>query len=357
MADAEQLAILGRGAEAWNSWRTHNPNVVINLESADLNSFNLEWLNLADANLEGADLSCACMDHAILVRARLHRANLAHASLDHANLAHAHLDRANLAFASLEDAMLPFAHLVETNLGAANLKNLRAEDVDFRHANLSYATLQNAVLSCSDFRYANLMGASLEGVNMTATNLENANLSLVRFDRNGIFKALHETRCHPRRLWEKRLDLLLGTTIRCKGNNAVSSFGSKRFRLFLQDQDYLEELQESSSGRFWCYLWWLSSNCGRSLLRWAGWSFSIAFLYAIIYWHLGADSFHLEHMPFGLTTVFYYSVVTFTTLGFGDIVPKNAVAAYLVMTEVTFGYVMIGGLISIFAGKLSRRSG
>jgi hypothetical protein len=104
-------------------------------------------------------------------------------------------------------------------------------------------------------------------------------------------------------------------------------------------------------------VWWLFANCGRSLLRWTFWSLCIAFLYSIIYWSLGPAYFHVEHMPFAFTTVFYYSIVTFTTLGFGDIVPKNDIAAFFVTTEVVFGYIMLGGLISIFAGKLSRRSG
>ena len=52
----------------------------------------------------------------------------------------------------------------------------------------------------------------------------------------------------------------------------------------------------------------------------------------------------------------YYSVVTFTTLGFGDIVPITNIARIAVGTEVILGYVMLGGLISIFANKLARRS-
>jgi hypothetical protein len=357
MANAEQLAILGQGVQAWNSWRAQHPDVDINLESADLNSTNLEWIDLADANLEGADLSCASMNHAVLVRARLRRANLAHASLEHANLAHAHLEKANLAFASLEEAMLPYAYLVETNLGAANLKSVRAEDANFKLANLSYTTLQNAVLSCSDFRHANLVGASLEGANLTAVNLEGANVSLVKFDHNIFLKTLWEARGHPLALWKRRLDLVLGTTIRCKGIHAAASFGSQRFKIFLQDQDYLEELMETRSGRFWCFVWWLFADCGRSLMRWAGWSLGIALLYAFIYWRLGPELFHAEHLAFSFTTVFYYSIVTFTTLGFGDIVPMSNLAAYLVITEVTCGYIMLGGLISIFSGKLSRRGG
>jgi len=52
----------------------------------------------------------------------------------------------------------------------------------------------------------------------------------------------------------------------------------------------------------------------------------------------------------------YYSVVTFTTLGFGDISPKTPLATFLVMIEVVLGYIMLGGLISILSAKLARRS-
>jgi len=55
--------------------------------------------------------------------------------------------------------------------------------------------------------------------------------------------------------------------------------------------------------------------------------------------------------------MFYYSVVTFTTLGFGDIIPQNSTAAIWVTIEVILGYIMLGGLITIFASKLSRRGG
>lgn len=52
----------------------------------------------------------------------------------------------------------------------------------------------------------------------------------------------------------------------------------------------------------------------------------------------------------------YYSIVTFSTLGFGDISPISLESKHWVMIEVTTGYIMLGGLISIFANKLARRS-
>ena len=55
---------------------------------------------------------------------------------------------------------------------------------------------------------------------------------------------------------------------------------------------------------------------------------------------------------------FYYSIVTFTTLGFGDVVPdfNNGLMQLCVTLEVISGYIMLGGLISILATKLARRA-
>jgi len=47
--------------------------------------------------------------------------------------------------------------------------------------------------------------------------------------------------------------------------------------------------------------------------------------------------------------------VNFTTLGFGDIVAVNRIARIMVTLEVVLGYVMLGGLISIFANRFARR--
>ncbi|MCB2187707.1 MAG: hypothetical protein KQJ78_14900 [Deltaproteobacteria bacterium] len=51
----------------------------------------------------------------------------------------------------------------------------------------------------------------------------------------------------------------------------------------------------------------------------------------------------------------YYSVVTFPTLGFGDITQHSDGARLAVMAEVVLGYVRLGGLISIFANLITRR--
>ena len=325
MANDEQLTILEQGVEVWNQWRAENPGIRIDLRGAKLRHKQLDHINLAKADLKNANLSFT------------------------------RLKGANLAFANLENAILSFANLAGAKLSATNLGNAYLEDAVLTNAKLQGANLKNARLTNSDLTSAYLVDADLAGTNLSAVNFENANLSSVTFDQRIIRKIIKETRFSFKKLWHRRYDLLLDTTIRCKGVNATTCFGSQRFKIFLQDQDFLEEFLEGKWGKRFFLTWWLFADCGRSLLRWAGWSFLLAMAFAFIYWYLGPDSFDTQHLDFNLLTMFYYSVVTFTTLGFGDIIPKTSIAALWVTAEVILGYIMLGGLITIFASKLSRR--
>jgi len=126
----------------------------------------------------------------------------------------------------------------------------------------------------------------------------------------------------------------------------------------VQDQEYIEEFRSESKYHYFMYLIWLVfADCGRSLLPWIFWSLFAVFGFAWKFYSLGSGQFkYTETLGWDFWTMLYYSVVTFTTLGFGDITPLYQTAAWWVMAEVITGYVMLGGLISIFANKLARRA-
>ena len=48
----------------------------------------------------------------------------------------------------------------------------------------------------------------------------------------------------------------------------------------------------------------------------------------------------------------YFSVVTFTTLGYGDIHPVSDIGRIIVITEVSIGYIMLGLLVAIFSRRM-----
>ena len=51
---------------------------------------------------------------------------------------------------------------------------------------------------------------------------------------------------------------------------------------------------------------------------------------------------------------YYYSIVTMTTLGFGDVVPLNLPGRIFVTLEVILGYVYLGAFVTLFASKMVR---
>ena len=99
-------------------------------------------------------------------------------------------------------------------------------------------------------------------------------------------------------------------------------------------------------------MWWVTSDCGRSVVRWSLWILLLIFLFALIYTYVAID--YGEHRTW--FSGIYYSVVTITTLGYGDVLPASFVGQVVAIAEVISGYVMLGGLISIFSNKVARRA-
>jgi uncharacterized protein YjbI with pentapeptide repeats len=90
MPKNEHVALLERGAAAWNGWRAEHGEVP-DLSRAALRGLDLNGFDLSRADLRGADLrgtKCANTD---LSGARLEGANLFKAELDGADLAGAFL--------------------------------------------------------------------------------------------------------------------------------------------------------------------------------------------------------------------------------------------------------------------------
>lgn len=129
------------------------------------------------------------------------------------------------------------------------------------------------------------------------------------------------------------------------------------FRRYVADQVYVRAFRNEH--RCLAKVWRVSADYGRSWQLWGAWSVGIACVFAGVYRVFLQDAFKVTFAKIpeiGFWDYLYYSVVTFTTLGFGDIVPTRLSARIVVMAEVIAGYVMLGGLISIFANKLARRS-
>jgi hypothetical protein len=226
------------------------------------------------------------------------------------------------------------------DMSFARLEGARLTGLNLSYANLARARLQKATLRRVNFTSANLNKAHLEDADLRDAILEKAHLGHIRYTEDGFW-------------WR-------GTVLmEARMENAL--YVDPLLERCAKDQYYLYVLKYRNSAnpvfRLFFFLWWLLCNYGKSPIIWASWSvfFAVGFA-AVYYFFLGERAFEVSDLGWRFSTMLYYSVVTFTTLGFGDVTPRTQEAAWWIMLEVIMGYVMLGGLISIFATKLARRS-
>jgi len=315
----DHLNVLKQGVEVWNRWRLENPQILPDLGCADLcrelysiwsntpSEVEFPWIK-RENKVSGPILNDIDFSHCNMYRVNLKGAHLAGANFEHAMLHEA----------CLADAFLVGAVMKSCDLVSACLEEATLDAVDFREASLISTNLRSSHLSQADIRGANLRYAELS-----------------------------EAKIHG---------ITYNSKTRFRGIDVTGIRGCPSFKQFAMDQDYIEEMKESR-GKIPLYLIWkATSNCGRSWGRWALWSCSFALGYAIWFHSLGEASFHSLHLKWSFWTALYYSIITFTTLGFGDITPTTSLAALAVALEVLTGYVMLGGLVALIALRIARRN-
>ena len=286
------------------------------------NKAELAGKNLAFANLEGAFLG---------------NANLEGAYLFHADLKGAYLNSANLEGAKLRDGNLDGANLCIANLKGAFLGNANLDGAILYHANLEGANLFSANLEG-----ANLCIANLEGAILISAHLKGANFSLAKFGDytiwNVLFRPDRVTNC----LGTRDTDSLKGDPLTVRR---------------IKDLAYAQSFQYSNPrlSKIWKY----TCGYGHSFGLWLTWCVFFAFYFGLLYWVWEISGYGLLYLERSARTFFtpwYFSIVTFTTLGLGDVTPKCLLGEILVTIEVILGYLALGGLISILATKIARRS-
>ena len=307
------------------------------LRGAQLIGEDLSGLDLSGYDLSGADLSRADLSHTRLMAANLRGTVLFEANLRDSVLLSADLTGANLSACIADNAGFESADLTDTTFFSASLRaatfiKATLQGTDLRATDLQQARLRDADLRNADFSRSNLQHADLEGSSVDAATFVDADLRHTR---------LRGLRGYTAANW-------IGADV-----HGINFTGAYLTRRTIMDQNYLHEFRtQSSTNRVIYWLWWATSDCGRSFLRWGAWIVILVLLFAFLFRFVMLD---YGEYPTYLSSV-YFSVVTLTTLGYGDVVPASPMAQVLAMIEVVFGYVMLGGLLSIFANKMARRA-
>ncbi len=314
---------------------------------ASAKPLDLRGISLTGEDLREVDLSCVDLSNADLSGANLSGANLFKARLSHANLHKANFDGAELSGANLTEANMEEVSAINTGLGMVCMKGTKLFRANLEGSTLSKAELEGADLRCVSLRNVRIREANLSRADLTSANLHGADMSLCNVKGATFMNAV---------LNEARLRLISGYN---KANwigveiRNINFAGAYLTRRFIVDQNYLEEFRRTSRlSAVLYYIWWFTSDCGRSMTRWCALVVVQIFLFAWLYTLVGVD--YGDHPTF--LSPIYYSVVTLTTLGYGDIVPASTAAQVIAILEVSLGYTMLGGLLSILSNKMARRA-
>lgn len=285
------------GIKEWNEWREEIEAEEILLEGANLNKRYLKGINLKFAHMKGAHLNFA------------------------------HLEEANLWSAHLEGAVLLGAHLQ-----GAKIKRAYLQGADFMEAEVDVHTV---IRLCKVDRETDFRMVALDSVRIDSAT-----------------KGLLE--CNIRRMnWEA-------------------------WYKYKNWQDNKDERHIVIQKLMWFIRrFWEISDYGISTKQIIKTFFKLAFVFAIIYYIWGfidyylvgikdypgivSDLFVLEDnkeevscwlVPFRAV---YFSIVTMTTLGFGDMYAnahsflRGLLGHTLLALQVILGYVLLGALVTRFA--------
>ena len=322
-------------------------------KNKDLTEWNKRF-DRADSKilLEGALLSGAYLENAWLWGAHLEGADLSHANLNgisgtEINLVNANLSYANLVKATLYDANLKNANLQNSCLNGSDLMNAILEGSDFSMAQIEKVRFVNVHLEGAKFRLSKVSGDTL--------------FDKCFFDAETDFTGvgLNAARVEP------RLKETLKNNIRRKqwqewfseGNRFQKIFKNSILRLFWWLTDY-----GSSMPRIIYSFIFFSILFGSIYFTFE--IQAIAGLKSIIH-NLGFFYENGNIITFSKFHIFarsmYFSIVTMTTLGFGDLHAATTgdiwgVIGYsLLSLQVILGYVLLGALITrlgiLFTGE------
>ncbi len=321
-------------------------------DRATLANVTLHHCELTEARFCGCALSGARFERIKADRADFSKSNMVGATMINVDLRYALMRKAGIIRGIMEDVQLGQADLYGTDLRELKTRSCNLRGANLEEADLEAGMLEDTVLVTACMRKCNLRGTVLRKCQCRRADFTDSNMRAADI-RGADLRSADLRDCNV-------VGLVYDRWARYQGIRLDGCFGSPQFMRFAKDQEFIEEVRGTHDNARWWFLylpWLVSSDCGRSLALWAGWSVLLALGFGYRYWSMGPEHFEISHLSWSLSSLFYFSIVTFTTLGYGDILPKTDSGAFWVTLEVIMGYIMLGGIIAIFSNKLARRSG
>lgn len=147
-------------------------------------------------------------------------------------------------------------------------------------------------------------------------------------------------------------DELLNLVRNCWKQYEAAGLEIEASLMYVKEKELIREYADTKWKRILMYFYKGLSNYGESPLRVLGWGTLIILLCAVLYFVFGLNIPKSEDVS--VLAYLYYSVVTFTTLGYGDFSPLVGVSRFISAAQAILGLFFTSLFLVTFVRKFSR---
>ncbi|WP_415889344.1 ion channel [Neptuniibacter sp. SY11_33] len=242
----------------------------------------------------------------------------------------------------------------EADFYRANLRNAHCFGLDLRGSSLMKSTLAGANLHCAHLENCNLLGADLSRTRLEniewGDELQQERRALEAFQQNKVQDAV--SLCQE----AEEVARIIRKQCEKEGLFEIAGHFFKKEMIFRRYQ-----MPMYSSRRIISKGVDLFCGYGESPIRVVMFSVCLILLCALVYFFLGTTASNpIYSDSTGATAIFleflnaiYFSVVTFTTLGYGDIAPIG-LARFVAAVEAFLGSFTMALFVVVFVKKMTR---
>lgn len=257
---------------------------------------------------------------------------------------------------SLEGFALHHAQLQGANLARANLMNARLFQANLTGASLFKANLEGANLNFANLSDVNLLGTRLENARLEHTNWG----ELLHQERLGYEAEKSGKDEEARQLYGEAEEVARYLTNESEKRRQYDISGR-----FYRLERVMHRMQLNRFSREWCWSKLLDVMCGygENAARVIGFAFCECVLAGLLYFLLGLNSsegiiaFNPEHSletnVMNFLHCMYFSVITFTTTGYGDFSPVGF-SKIVAAVEAFMGAFAISLFVVVFVRKMTQ---
>lgn len=274
---------------------------------------------------------------------------------------------------SLEGFVLRYANLTDIHLEHI----AGAQQVNLAHADLNHANLQNAHLFDVNLSHANLLKANLTNANINFANLSGANLLSTKFT-NAKIEHIRWGKKLPQEVAARKAKFSGKLKEEKKFYMEAEEIYRNIYReyeehglhyeagIFFQKQMRMKRMRLPlfSFARMASLSADLSSGYGENLIKVIVFSLVIILICAVMYFCFGLKQFN-DFIAFNYDYSFkqnfllfsncvYFSVVTFTNTGYGDVIPIGFISRLFACIESFSGTFGIALFVVVFVKKMTR---